>query len=437
MGSKCMWMRSSIGGWIFSLLLPGVCGTAAAHDVPPSIVMIDIGRSTLDVEAQLQLSELGAALGLPLASSPDKVIAEHGPRIEKYVQDRLQVRSRDGRAYALRSESLQMRHTTNSNWTSNDWLIVHTRLQAPDGASTEVFGLDYSVILERVVSHTALVYVRRDIRNELLGDQPLAIGLMGFGNTHLNVDGSGGNWWRGLSHLFSLGMQHIATGSDHLLFLIALLLPAPLLPRARQWGASKSVRDTSRTIVGVVSGFTLGHSLTLALAASGLVAVPGRPVEILIALSVLVSSIHAWKPLFPGREVWVASAFGLVHGLAFAEVLSGLNFDAPSLVLSLIGFNLGIETMQLLVIAVILPLMLVLALTRYYTAIRTAGAGCAAACALGWILERAFQLNNPLAPAMNWLAPPPGWVIASVCVAGGASICVLYQRRRGHRTASA
>jgi hypothetical protein len=58
-------------------------------------------------------------------------------------------------------------------------------------------------------------------------------------------------------------------------------------------------------------------------------------------------------------------------------------------------------------------------------------------CALGWILERAFELNNPLAPAMSWLAPPPGWVIASVCVAGSMSICVLYQRRRGNRTASA
>jgi HupE / UreJ protein len=148
-------------------------------------------------------------------------------------------------------------------------------------------------------------------------------------------------------------------------------------------------------------------------------------VEVLIAVSILVSCAHAWRPLFAGKEVWIALGFGLVHGVAFAEVLSGLNFDGTTLVLSLVGFNLGIESMQLLVIAVTLPLMLLWSATPRYEYVRVIGAGFAAACALGWILERAFGLSNPLAPVANWLAPPPFWFVLSMCLASAVSVCIL------------
>lgn len=410
------------------LLLAGLSGPALAHDVPPSMVLLDIGRNAIDVELQLPLSELGAALALPLAASPDTVIAQYRPRIEQYVEERLQMHGRDGRPYALHIESLGMQRTENANWTSNDWLLVHGRLVAPEGASTETFALDYTVILQRVMSHQALIYVRRDIRNGLLGDQPMPIGIAGFGNTHIRVDGSAGSWWQGFRRLFSLGIGHIAEGPDHLLFLLALLLPAPLLAGARRWRAQKSMGESVRTIVGVVSGFTLGHSISLALAAAGWVVAPTRVVEVLIAVSILVSSLHAWRPLFAGREVWIASAFGLVHGLAFAEVLSGLQFDASTLALSLLGFNLGIEAMQLLVIAAALPLLMLLSTTRRYTEVRIAGAAFAAACAIGWIAERAFGLANPLKPVVDWLAPPPAWFAASVCAASAVSLCILLAR---------
>lgn len=140
-------------------------------------------------------------------------------RIERYVTERMQIHSADGQPYALRIGSLGMRATDNVNLTSNDWLVVNATLRAPKAVSTEVFALDYTVILQRVLSHEALVYVRRDIRNGLLGDKPMPIGTIGLGNTRLNVDGSNGSWWQGFRRLFSLGMRHIAEGPDHLLWL--------------------------------------------------------------------------------------------------------------------------------------------------------------------------------------------------------------------------
>jgi hypothetical protein len=205
------------------------------------------------------------------------------------------------------------------------------------------------------------------------------------------------------------------------------LLSAPLVASAGRWRGRKSVRASVRSILAIVSGFTLGHSISLALASSGWIEVPTRAVEVLVAVSILVSCIHVWRPLFAGRELWVASAFGLVHGLAFAEMLAGLDFDGTTLALSLVGFNLGIEAMQLLVIAATLPLLLALSTTRYYAAVSGAAAGFAAACALGWIVERAFGLVNPLEPVANWLAPPPLWFAAALGLASGAVL--LYQLR--------
>ena len=144
-------------------------------------------------------------------------------------------------------------------------------------------------------------------------------------------------------------MRHIAEGTDHLLFLLVLLLPAPLLlTKGRRWGGFGGVGYSLRRLLLIVTAFTLGHSFTLLLGALGWVRLPSQPVEVLIAVSILVSAGHAVRPLFPGREAWVAAGFGLVHGLAFASTLANLHLEAGPMALSILGFNLGIELMQLL-----------------------------------------------------------------------------------------
>ena len=179
-----------------------------------------------------------------------------------------------------------------------------------------------------------------------------------------------GGWQRvsGLAptSMFRLGMRHIAEGTDHLLFLLALLLPAPLLAVGGRWAGSAGVRPSLLRILKVVTAFTVGHSLTLALAAMGVVKVPGRPIEVLIAVSILVSAVNAMRPVFAGREAVVAGFFGLIHGLAFASTLSVLGLGRWERLLSILGFNLGIEAMQLMVVAAVLPSLLLLSRSRGY-----------------------------------------------------------------------
>ena len=197
-------------------------------------------------------------------------------------------------------------------------------------------------------------------------------------------------WWSGVpfASLFRLGMRHIAEGTDHLLFLLVLLLPAPLLAVGDRWSETATVRASVLHLLGIVTAFTIGHSLTLTLGALGFVRVSGRPVEVLIAVSILVSAVHALRPIFPGREAWIAASFGLIHGLAFAATLDRLGLERWERVAGIFAFNLGIEAMQMAVVAVVLPLLLVASRTRGYVMLRVSGALAAMLAATVWIAQR-------------------------------------------------
>ena len=151
------------------------------------------------------------------------------------------------------------------------------------------------------------------------------------------------------------GMFHIAIGFDHILFLIALLLAAPLRREARQWRPSPRLRPALVQVISVVTLVTVAHSITLALAALGIVNLPSSLVEAVIALTVVAAAVHNLVPL-PGRRfLAIIFVFGLFHGFGFASVLADLGLSRLGLVTSLLGFNIGVELGQLLLVLVAFP----------------------------------------------------------------------------------
>lgn len=234
----------------------------------------------------------------------------------------------------------------------------------------------------------------------------------------------------GVTSMFRLGMRHIAEGTDHLLFLIALLLPAPLLATGSRWTTKASVGRSLIQILRVVTAFTVGHSVTLALGASGLVSLPTHPVEVLIAVSILISAVHALRPIFPGREPLIAAGFGLIHGLAFATTLQNLGVGAWQRLASILGFNLGIETMQVVVVCATLPSFIVLSRTPLYKVFRIVGATIAAITSMGWILERLFSLGSSVDVWVSRAAEHASW-IALVLALGSLVAWVLNRTQIG------
>ncbi|MEO6382936.1 MAG: HupE/UreJ family protein, partial [Thermomonas sp.] len=143
------------------------------------------------------------------------------------------------------------------------------------------------------------------------------------------------------------GIHHILIGYDHLAFLLSLLLPAALLWRNRQWQPSPGVRHSLGHVLGIVTAFTLAHSITLTLAALGWVSPASRWVEAAIAASVLLAALNNIWPMVT-RRVWlVGFGFGLVHGFGFAGALSELGLPTGARLASLVGFNLGVEIGQM------------------------------------------------------------------------------------------
>ncbi len=189
------------------------------------------------------------------------------------------------------------------------------------------------------------------------------------------------------------GIWHIWLGFDHILFLVSLLLPAVLVLRDGAWRPAGSFRAAFIDVAKVVTAFTLAHSITLSLAALGIVSLPSRWVESAIALSVVLAALNNLFPMVASGRWIAAFGFGLLHGFGFASALSDLGLPTGALALSLAGFNVGVELGQLAIVAVFLPLAFVLRGTWTYRRVILAGGSAAIAAIAGvWLVERAFDV---------------------------------------------
>jgi len=205
---------------------------------------------------------------------------------------------------------------------------------------------------------------------------------------------SAGTAWQQLAAYVHEGVWHIWLGFDHILFLLSLLLPAVLVRRANAWHAADRFGGAFWDVARIVTAFTLAHSITLSLAAMGIVSLPSRWVESAIALSVVLAAVNNIFPVV-GHGRWIAAfAFGLIHGFGFASALADLGLPSGSLALSLFGFNVGVEIGQLAIVCAFLPLAFLLRASWAYRRVVLAGGSAAIATIAGaWLIERAFNLS--------------------------------------------
>ncbi|MFT4062144.1 MAG: HupE/UreJ family protein, partial [Edaphocola sp.] len=261
------------------------------------------------------------------------------------------------------------------------------------------FTIDYNAVIHQVNSHKAMVVVRQDWETGKTGEENTEVGVIGYSleakrANLLKIDLEKGSNWTGFKSMVKLGMKHISEGTDHLMFLLVLLLTAPLICLGKKWKSNPNTKQSFIKILKITIAFTVGHSLTLILATLGIITFPSKPIEILIAVSILITAFHALKPLFPNRENLIAGFFGLIHGLAFSTVLSELNLTKERLVLSLLGFNIGIELMQLIVIFLVMPWLLLISKYKIYNFYKNFLAVLAIIASVSWIAERISETPN-------------------------------------------
>lgn len=401
-----------------------------AHPMPSSIVNLSVLQHFIQGEAKIPLLELGNAVG------DDRTANMADPFFKTYFTNHIQAVS-FGNKWITRIENINVVTDQDPIIGTYKEVVVRFTLTPLNTRYLRTFTFNYDAVMHQVVTHSALVYVQQDWSNGIQDEadaQQVGVIKMDVPTEKiypLQVNLDEGSWWKGFKSMLLLGMQHIKEGTDHLLFLIVLLLPAMLLTNGKQWGGFGGVRYSVVHLLKIVTAFTIGHSTTLLLGALGWVKLPGQPVEVLIAISILVSAIHALRPIFPGRETFIAAGFGLIHGLAFASVLSNLQLSAGRLALSILGFNLGIELMQLFVIALIVPWLILLSKTPAYKWVRIPGAVLAGIAATAWIIQRTSGKGNLVTSFVEAMTQYSTWCIAALAVGAlGVYFATTFSNRK-------
>jgi len=182
--------------------------------------------------------------------------------------------------------------------------------------------------------------------------------------------------WQATRGFVSLGIDHILSGYDHMLFLLSLLM----------------LGGSLRQLIKIVSAFTVAHSVTLSLAVLNIVALPSRWVESAIALSIIyVATENVWRGSASLRSRWVITfGFGLVHGLGFASALQELHLPQANVAASLIGFNLGVEIAQIVVVTLAYLALDVVRNRIWAQSFQRAVSVSTALVGIVWFVQRAF-----------------------------------------------
>jgi hypothetical protein len=195
--------------------------------------------------------------------------------------------------------------------------------------------------------------------------------------------------WRSFVRFVGEGVWHVWVGYDHIAFVLLLLLPSVLRPVEGRWQGQSQLRQVTRDIFTIITAFTIAHSITLALAVTGTVKLPGKPIEVAIAASIAAAALLNLFPRYARFRLLLAFGFGFVHGFGFANALAEIDAAGVKLLPLLAGFNIGVEIAQLSIVAAVLPLIYAARGARWYSGgIMPLGSCALGAAGLVWLVQR-------------------------------------------------
>lgn len=339
------------------LLVALAAPPARGHDLSRSTSRITIAGAA--VETALTVGAVDFHLGPPVDTSGDgrvsldEIDAAIGPLFATIKQH-----------FQLTADGAPARAITVTRYELLDGTTLRLRLRHDFDAPVGAVGLTSTLPTVTQPDHRHLASLVRGAEVEQA--------VLDASATSARFDRGGGvsatTAWRFLV----LGVEHLATGYDHLAFLVVLLVGAASL----------------RGVIAIVTAFTVAHSLTLGLAAFDLVVLPARAVEMAIAAS--IAWVAAENVLVEGAAArWrVAFLFGLVHGFGFANVLRDLHLPRESLVLSLFTFNVGVEAGQLAFVLATFPLLWLLRRSAWREAGTLAASAGVLCLGVFWLVQR-------------------------------------------------
>lgn len=357
-------------GWMGLILLLSVFMPkfqAQAHPLHMMSTDLHIEGNQIHVSMLINEAMLERVLDEELALMENKVSEEQKNKIENYIKKGFTAKNND------RPMTFTMEDITQPE-------SGHIRVNATftSGESVEKVDLSYQLFFEINKSQ------HQNVVNITSGNQE---GRYIFHDTNRHLSFSKQtdlSIWLTVKQFIYMGMVHIWFGFDHLAFLAGLLV------------AVKSVKN----LLKVITCFTIAHSITLFLAVMDIIAVPSKWVEVLIALTIVYVAVENYFSRTYPHRLTVTFFFGLIHGLGFAGSLADIHLPKGDFLAALFSFNIGIEIGQLLVVALVFPLLKWIRMQSEWFQRRVIQGVSAVMALFGvlWAVERAFEIQIPFFP---------------------------------------
>ncbi len=370
-------MTRRLLGLVAFLAVLLLAGDARAHKPSDAYLSMVVRGATVDVRWDIALRDADYAIGLDEDGDGAVTWAEvlaRAPALRAYAASRLEIDAGDGACPLRETGSLAVADHSDGTYAV---LRFEATCARPAASMTVRYGLFFDVDAQH----------RGILRLDAAGDVRTYTFSSGAREVHADVASGGGAQ---LARMIREGVVHIWRGYDHILFLVALLLPAVLRRERRGWRPASALRPALVDVLRIVTAFTVAHSITLSLAALGVVTLPSRLVESAIAASVVVAALNNVWPLLEGDRWTAAFLLGLMHGFGFSATLMDMGLPRSSLLVTLFGFNAGVEIGQVAIVCVFVPVAYALRRTRFYRrGVLVGGSLAIAGLALVWFVERA------------------------------------------------
>ena len=364
---------------LFILLFLAHTQISQAHKASDSYLTLKVDGKRIDGRWDIALRDLDFALGLDSDDNGEITWGEVRNKREavfSYALKRLNLASDKKACQLIPGDYLIDTHT--------DGTYSVLMFSTTCGNEPIAVGVDYSVLFDLDPQHRGLLRIEYG--------QTTHTAVLSPTNQNQQIELAEVTTGAAFRQYMKEGIWHIWLGYDHILFLLSLLFPAVLIRNNRSWQPAVKFRPVLIDVVKIVTAFTVAHSLTLSLATLGVIDLPSRWIESAIAASVVLAALNNIYPLI-SKKLWlVAFCFGLIHGLGFANVLKDLGLPNHMLLIALLAFNLGVETGQLAIVSIFLPVAYRFRYSWCYRQlIFSTGSVFIALIALIWLIERSMN----------------------------------------------
>ena len=388
-------MKKKLLGLFFILLfsLPAIVD---AHGPNQSYIFLKISeKDGIEGRFEIQIKDLNKIFGWNYKNGAEAIVFKpYLSQMQQYLINHAAFNSVYG------EHQINFKEFSFLRLSDGDYAQFHFKL---DNTETlpEYIDIKYNAVFEKDSSHKGFLVMENNWKAGVINSESNIVLDFSSRTPEATLSLTDSSIWRGFWAMIKQGVWHIWIGLDHILFLLALILPSVVRRIKEQrkkifdtWNPVEHFKPAFLYVLKIITFFTIAHTITLSLATLQIVNLPSRLVESIIAFSIGLAAFHNIRPIFKGKDWVIAFVFGLFHGFGFASVLGDLGLSGEYLTISLLGFNIGVELGQLAIIFGIFPILYFIRKTKAYPKILVFGSVFLILISLNWCIERIFDIST-------------------------------------------